>query len=368
MQRRQVISSAGLGLLALAVEGGEAALADQAVITFLHFNDVYEISPQDGIGGFAEFMTLLDRERARHPNTITTFGGDLLSPSVMSGLTRGRQMIELADALGVQVAVVGNHEYDFGPELAEERIRAASFPWLGTNVLGPDGTPASGMVDLQLITVAGYKIGFFGVLTPATATLSQPGPAISFASPQAVAEAATRQLRRDGGRSGRGPDPSRRRRRPCARGVRRRHRSGARWSRPRADELVRARQADRQGGLRPALSDRGRSRGRPAQARQRQGRRLDSVLALRDDRAGPGRAAGAADRRPLERGARRHSWRSRSQRPWWRSTRAIRACAPARPISAISSPMPCATPPAPTSRSPTAAASAAIGSTRRGPC
>ncbi len=198
MQRRQVISSAGLGLLALAVEGGEAALADQAVITFLHFNDVYEISPQDGIGGFAEFMTLLGRERARNPNTITTFGGDLLSPSVMSGLTRGRQMIELADALGVQVAVAGNHEYDFGPELAEERIRAAGFPWLGTNVLGPDGTPASGLVDLQLITVAGYKIGFFGVLTPATATLSQPGPAISFASPQAVAEAATRQLREMG--------------------------------------------------------------------------------------------------------------------------------------------------------------------------
>src|SRR5262245_39451069 len=135
MIRRQVISSAGLGLLALALDGGERALADQVTITFLHFNDVYEISPKRGIGGFAEFMTLLARERTRNPNTITTFGGDLLSPSVMSGLTKGRQMVELTDALGVQVAVVGNHEFDFGPEVAEERIRATQFPWLGTNVL-----------------------------------------------------------------------------------------------------------------------------------------------------------------------------------------------------------------------------------------
>ena len=198
MIRREVLSSAGLGLLALALPGGEAALADQVTLTFLHCNDVYEISPREGRGGFAPFMTLLARERARNPHTITTFGGDLLSPSVMSGLTKGRQMIELTDALGVQVAVVGNHEYDFGPELAAERIRASSFSWLGTNVLGPDGEPASGMADLQLIEVAGYRIGFFGVLTPATATLSQPGPAISFASPGIVAEAAVRLLREMG--------------------------------------------------------------------------------------------------------------------------------------------------------------------------
>src|SRR3954471_3774155 len=198
MIRREVLSSAGLGLLALALNGSDGALADQAGISFLHANDVYEIAPKDGMGGFAEFMTLLARERGRHPNTITTFGGDLLSPSVMSGLTKGRQMIELADTLGIQVAVVGNHEYDFGPEVAEERIRSSRFPWLGTNVLNSDGEPASGTVDLQLITVASYKIGFFGVLTPATATLSQPGPSITFASPQVVAETAVRQLREMG--------------------------------------------------------------------------------------------------------------------------------------------------------------------------
>ena len=91
------------------------AAAAPTTITLLHSNDVYEIAPVRGQGGFAPFMTLLEAERARNPNTITTFGGDLLSPSVLSGLTKGAQMIELTNAVGVQVAVLGNHEFDFGP-------------------------------------------------------------------------------------------------------------------------------------------------------------------------------------------------------------------------------------------------------------
>ena len=61
------------------------AAAAPTTITLLHSNDVYEIAPAKGQGGFAPFMTLLEAERARNANTITTFGGDLLSPSVMSG-------------------------------------------------------------------------------------------------------------------------------------------------------------------------------------------------------------------------------------------------------------------------------------------
>ena len=61
------------------------AAAEPTKITFLHVNDVYEISAKRGQGGFAELMTLLRQERAAADISITTFGGDLISPSVMSG-------------------------------------------------------------------------------------------------------------------------------------------------------------------------------------------------------------------------------------------------------------------------------------------
>lgn len=46
-----------------------AVQAAPTTITFLHTNDVYEISPKGGRGGLAELMTLLRHERA--PYTAT---------------------------------------------------------------------------------------------------------------------------------------------------------------------------------------------------------------------------------------------------------------------------------------------------------
>ena len=192
-QRRRVVSLIAASPL-VGLAGITPTLAAPASITLLHSNDVYQIAPVKGQGGFAPFMTLLRAERARNANTITSFGGDLLSPSILSGLSKGAQMIELTNALGVEVAVLGNHEFDFGPAVAEERVRASRYPWLGSNVLTPGGEPAVGTVDLWLKEVDGYRIGFFGLLTPETATLSQPGPNIRFAPPLAIAEAAVKHL------------------------------------------------------------------------------------------------------------------------------------------------------------------------------
>jgi 5'-nucleotidase/UDP-sugar diphosphatase len=182
--------------LALLLAG--AAHAEPVTITVLHTNDVYEIAPKEGRGGLAELATLLQRERAAAEHSITTFGGDLISPSVLSSLTRGAQMIELYNLLGTDVAVLGNHELDFGPEVAAQRIEESDFPWLGTNVLGRDGKPAVGTVGVHMMEVGGYKIGFFGLLAPETTVLSSPGPTITIAPPIATATAAVAQLEADG--------------------------------------------------------------------------------------------------------------------------------------------------------------------------
>jgi len=175
-----------------------AALAEPTKITFLHTNDVYEISPKRGQGGFAELMTLLRAERAAAQHSITTFGGDLISPSVMSGLTKGTQMIELMNAVGTDVAVPGNHEFDFGPEVASRRIGEAKFPWLGTNVLGRDGKPAAGMTDVHTVKAGDFTVGFFGLLAPETDTLSSPGDDIRFASVAETAAASVKKLQEMG--------------------------------------------------------------------------------------------------------------------------------------------------------------------------
>lgn len=193
--RRIATRTAAIGLLLMLPL---VAVAEPTKITFLHVNDVYEISPKRGQGGLAELMTLLRQERAAAENSITTFGGDLISPSVMSGLTKGTQMIELMNAIGMDVAVPGNHEFDFGPDIAGQRIGESSFPWLGTNVLGPDGKPAVGMTDLHTVKAGDFTVGFFGLLAPETDVLSSPGSDVTFAPLKETAAAAVKKLQEMG--------------------------------------------------------------------------------------------------------------------------------------------------------------------------
>ena len=174
------------------------AHAEPTTLTFLHVNDVYEIAPKRGKGGFAPLMTLLQRERAASPHSITTFGGDLFSPSVMSGLTQGAQMVEMMNAIGTDIAVVGNHEYDFGPEAAARNFAASAFPWLGANALAPGGMPAGGLAATRIVERGGIKVGFFGVITPETDVLSSPGPDITFAPVIATARKAVEDLEAEG--------------------------------------------------------------------------------------------------------------------------------------------------------------------------
>ena len=192
-------SLAGLvGPLLAAALVSPAQAADPVQLTLLHVNDVYQISPSGGHGGLAELMTLLEAERARSDNTITTFGGDLLSPSVMSGLTKGEQMVDLFNAIGVDVAVFGNHEFDFGGDILEQRIGESDFSWLATNVAGADGNPFGGAQDLWTQTVGDFTVGFFGLLTPETATLSSIGADVSFTPFIESATAAVAALQEQG--------------------------------------------------------------------------------------------------------------------------------------------------------------------------
>src|SRR5215510_13821003 len=166
MPTRSKLPLTVLVALAVVVALAASATAQTATVTFLHINDVYEISPKDGKGGFAPLMTLLKQERAAAPGAITTLGGDLIASSMMSGITKGTQMIELMNAIGLDLAVVGNHEFDFGTEILKQRVTESKFPWLGTNVLGTDGGTFQTLTPTATRKVGDLTIGFFGLITP----------------------------------------------------------------------------------------------------------------------------------------------------------------------------------------------------------
>ena len=147
-----------LSLLAACAPGpapsAPAPQGDGAVrVTLLHINDVYEISPVEGgkSGGLARVATLLEQLKRDNPATRMLLGGDFVSPSAL-GTARvngerlaGRQMIAVLNAAGLDLATLGNHEFDISEAALAARIGESRFAYVSTNVTDSLGRPLLGI-------------------------------------------------------------------------------------------------------------------------------------------------------------------------------------------------------------------------------
>ncbi|EQC32119.1 hypothetical protein SDRG_10315 [Saprolegnia diclina VS20] len=93
-----------------------------------------------------------------------------MSPSLWSGQFKGLQMIEAHNALGVDFACLGNHEFDFGIDAFLNVSAASKFPWLNVNAYEAStkkllrGTQPYAIKKFNATTMGTMKIGAFGVM------------------------------------------------------------------------------------------------------------------------------------------------------------------------------------------------------------
>jgi len=170
-------------------------------VTLLQVNDVYQFAPVDRgtKGGLARLLTLRRAAQQRNPNTLFLLAGDTISPSVESITYKGAQMIDAWNAIGLDYATFGNHEFDFGPDVLKERIKESKFGWIAANVIDKKtGKPFGGAQPFVIREFAGVKIGIFGLVLPETKTTSSAGDDVDFRSPCDTAKAMVSELRGKG--------------------------------------------------------------------------------------------------------------------------------------------------------------------------
>ena len=110
-------------------------------VIFVQVNDVYEIAPTSGgkTGGMARVATLKKEYKNQNANTFLVMAGDFLSPSIYNSLTyqdkriRGKQMVEVMNTAGTDLAIFGNHEFDITETELQERINESAFKWISSN-------------------------------------------------------------------------------------------------------------------------------------------------------------------------------------------------------------------------------------------
>jgi 5'-nucleotidase len=186
-------------LVVLAVSGLLAGCAaapcasrESVRVTLLSVNDVYALEPPtEGRGGLARLTTKVREIRRDSPHALFTLSGDTLSPSLMSALFKGRQMVEAWNLLGLDAATFGNHEFDFGPAVLRQRMDESRFVWLSSNVLeGRSHAPFGGARATWIKEFGGTRVGLLGLTVPETAHTSSPGPDVEFLEPVAAGRAA----------------------------------------------------------------------------------------------------------------------------------------------------------------------------------
>lgn len=149
-------------------------------ITFVHLNDIYEIQPVEGgkYGGAARVATEITRLKKSGTPVIVTLGGDYLSPSALGTamvdgeMLAGRQMVDVLNAMGVEWATFGNHEFDVSETAFRHHLDAARFQIISSNVVAADGKPFPKVARSAILRIKvgmrTLRIGLIGVTVDST--------------------------------------------------------------------------------------------------------------------------------------------------------------------------------------------------------
>lgn len=133
----------------------------------LHSNDVH-----GAIAGYANMAALAADYEAKGAKVIIADAGDFSQGTTYVSTSKGLEAVNMMNAAGYDVAVPGNHEFDYGYAQLAENLKAAKFATLCCNILDESGkcvfTPS------KVVEVNGVKIGFIGVNTPESQTKANP--------------------------------------------------------------------------------------------------------------------------------------------------------------------------------------------------
>ena len=190
------------------------AAAAPTRITILHVNDTHShlapFGPKDAhlngtVGGLSKAASVIAEEKRREPSALFVHGGDLMHGDLFFNEYLGVAELQLLQSLGLDVMVLGNHEFDLGPDFLTAVLGATwpaggNFPILSTN-LDLSGYPALAnwvTTDPTLIKdVNGVKVGFFGLTTPFVVN-EMPAPAVLRTDLGVVAAESVEALRAQG--------------------------------------------------------------------------------------------------------------------------------------------------------------------------
>lgn len=176
--RRKFITGTGAWLGASAIGFGVGDDKTKTISIF-HTTDLHgHILPTQtyggmpDVGGFARCASCIRQWRKEAPDSLLLDIGDVYQGTAESLMNGGKLMIGLFNRLGYDAWTLGNHDFDWGPELLESNLSLSKSPVLTGNLKLGGKTPGSfegawqGVKPWVMKEVGGFKIALVGLVTP----------------------------------------------------------------------------------------------------------------------------------------------------------------------------------------------------------
>lgn len=144
-------------------------------LVILHTNDTHSLilPDADGKGGVLQRKAIIDSVRKANKDVLLIDAGDKVQGTLYFKFFNGDVEYPLQNMLGVDISILGNHEFDNGLKALAEKERMLKSERLSANY-DFSGTPAEGLFKPYAIkNIAGEKIGFIGINIDPESIISQ---------------------------------------------------------------------------------------------------------------------------------------------------------------------------------------------------
>lgn len=148
--------------------------AHARLVQIIHTNDLHSFfdGTRAGRGGYAKLKTLMDSLKAEAKNsgipTLTLDAGDFGEGSSFFFSDEGVDSLRALELLGIDAAVVGNHDFILGGDELARQIKKAdiSTTILSANMIGKKDLGLEGLVpSYKNFSIDGLNIRVFGLTT-----------------------------------------------------------------------------------------------------------------------------------------------------------------------------------------------------------
>ena len=159
-------TAAATGALTLGsqVSGVAAEEPEGDTVTIVHDLHTHSEIGEPGEPNIARYWNVVQEQLADRDDAVFLANGDELGSSTISFFTEGEHKIDFMNDMDLTAAGVGNHDFDYGVEVAEQRFADSEFPWLNSALYTPEGDLFPETEEYTTLEIGDLTVGLFNVV------------------------------------------------------------------------------------------------------------------------------------------------------------------------------------------------------------